>query len=75
MHEHLIPHARTVIAGFTSTLCLQATKDDYAHTFLVHGIDGPALLSLTRERLTDWKVKQMDISTILKGIQVRDTCP
>ena len=48
----------------------QGTREDYAHTFLVHGIDGSALLNLTRDQLADWKVKATDISTILKGVQV-----
>ena len=47
---------------------VQSTKDDYTHTFLVHNIDGPALLGLTREQLADWKVKLVDISAILKGV-------
>lgn len=49
-------------------LFTQSTKDDYTHTFLVHNIDGPALLGLTREQLADWKVKLVDISAILKGV-------
>ena len=58
-----------------SRVCRQATKDDYSHTFLVQGIDGPALLSLTREQLSDWKVKQSDQTIIMKAVQVRDPQP
>ena len=35
----------------------QGTKDDHAHTFIVKGIDGPALMKLTDEQLQEWKVK------------------
>ena len=56
-------------------LYTQGTKDDYAHTFLVHGIDGQALLGLTRERLADWKVKAVDCATIMKGVQATKPCP
>ena len=47
---------------------MQRTKDDYTHTFLVHNIDGPALVGLGRETMMEWKVKPQDIHTILKGI-------
>ena len=50
-------------------LYLQGTKDDYSHTFMVNGIDGPALLGLDRERLMDWKVRPADSSLIMKGVQ------
>ena len=45
-----------------------STREDYTHTFLVHRIDGRALLGLTREQLTDWKVKVTDVNVILKGV-------
>ncbi|KAL3925549.1 MAG: hypothetical protein SGPRY_003618 [Prymnesium sp.] len=45
----------------------QGTKEDHAHTFLVHNIDGPALVGLSREKLLEWKIKPVDCSTILKG--------
>lgn len=35
----------------------QGTKEDYAHTFIVKGIDGPALMKVTDEQLQEWKVK------------------
>ena len=34
----------------------QGTKDDYAHTFIVKGIDGPALMKVTDEQLQEWKL-------------------
>jgi len=49
-------------------LYTRGTKDDYAHTFLVKGIDGPALMKVTDEQLQDWKLKQADIQLILKGV-------
>lgn len=58
-----------------SRVCRQATKDDYSHTFLVQGIDGPALLNLNREQLSHWKVKQSDQAIIMKAVQVRDLQP
>ena len=51
-------------------LYMQNTKDDHTHTFLVHSIDGPALLGLTREQMIDWKVKPIDATTILKGVEM-----
>lgn len=50
-------------------LYLQGTKDDYAHTFLVNQVDGSALLGLNREQLAEWRVKPVDATTILKGVQ------
>lgn len=47
----------------------QNTKDDLTHTFLVHGIDGPALLGLKREQLLEWKVKPVDATTIINAIR------
>ena len=35
----------------------QGTKEDYAHTFIVKGIDGPALMKVTDEQLQEWKLK------------------
>ena len=49
-------------------LYMQNTKDDYTHTFLVHLVDGPMLLGLKREELLEWKVKPVDITTILMTI-------
>ena len=49
-------------------LYMQSTKEDYTHTFLVHNIDGPALLGLTREQMLEWKVKHADVQVILKGV-------
>ena len=49
---------------------LQRTKGDYAHTFLVRDIDGPALLKVTKEQMIEWKVKAIDAVAILKGVQV-----
>ena len=48
-------------------LYMQNTKDDYTHTFLVHQIDGPALLGLNRDKLLEWKVKPIDATTIIKA--------
>ena len=50
-------------------LYMQNTKEEYSHTFLVHNIDGPALLGLTREQMAQWNVKPIDVSTILKGVE------
>ena len=51
-------------------LYMQNTKDDHTHTFLVHSIDGPALLGLTREQMMEWRVKPIDATTILKGVEM-----
>jgi len=50
-------------------LYMQETKGDYTHVFLVHNIDGPALLGLTADQLKDWKVKPADVNTVMKGVQ------
>ena len=52
------------------SLVVQNTKDDHTHTFLVHGIDGPALLGLSREQMLEWKVKSIDATAILKGVEM-----
>ena len=50
-------------------LYMQTTKEDHTHTFLVHNIDGPALLKLTREQMLDWKIKPIDATSILRGVE------
>ena len=47
----------------------QPTKEDCAHIFLIKNIDGPGLLSLSREQLMSWKLKAVDVHMILKGIE------
>ena len=51
-------------------LYMQNTKKDYTTTFLTKSIDGPALLGLTREQMAEWQVKPVDITAILKGIEM-----
>jgi hypothetical protein len=49
---------------------LRQGMDEYTHMFLVQGVDGPGLLGLSRDLLSEWKVKQADQTTILRGLQV-----
>ena len=65
-------HARSPPQGCwirpkTNYVRLQGTTDDHAHTFLVKGIDGPALMRLREADLLDWKLKQADIHLIMKN--------
>lgn len=54
----------------TRTLCAsQPTKEDCAHYFLIKNIDGPVLLTLSREQLMSWRLKAVDVNLILKGIE------
>ena len=63
--SHQPPSVELPAAAIALRLLAQNTKDDYTHTFLVHSIDGPALIGLTREQLLLWKVKPIDASSPL----------
>eukprot|EP00962_Isochrysis_galbana_P012193 scaffold3445_cov118-Isochrysis_galbana.AAC.4 len=48
----------------------QATlRDKPCAPTAVRGVDGPGLLGLSRDLLSDWKVKQADQTTILRALQ------